>query len=57
MPSDEWWHYLNTNEQLALAVRSKLLGVARVAASIAKDKAQAAIRKHKELQKKRTLLK
>ena len=24
MPSDEWWHFLNGNEQLALCVRGKM---------------------------------
>ena len=54
MPPEEWWYYLNTNEQLALAVRAKVLGVTHKATSIALEKAKAAILHHKEVAKKST---
>ena len=54
MPPEEWWYYLNTNEQLALAVRAKVLGVTHKATSIALEKAREAINHHKDVGKKST---
>ena len=54
MPPEEWWHCLNTNEQLALAVRAKVLGVTHKATSIALAKAREAVKQHKEKAKKST---
>ena len=57
MPPDEWWHYLNTNERLALAVRAKVLGVTQKATSIALGRAKEAVKLHKDVNKKSTRLK
>jgi hypothetical protein len=54
MPPEEWWYYLNTNEQLALAVRAKVLGVTHKATSIALEKAREVINHHKDVGKKST---
>ena len=34
MPSDEWWHFLNGNEQLALCVRGKMYTLAKKASEL-----------------------